>query len=282
MDMIQLIAPAKLNLYLDIVGTRSDGYHLLQSIFQTVSIYDIISLQRAENIRLDCSDSNLSSGMDNLAYKAAVLFLNKAGLDEGVCIHLEKNIPYGAGMGGGSSDAASVLLGLNRLFSAGLSIKELEDLALLLGADVPYFLHKGTALVEGIGEVVRPMFPLQQGIFLVVKPMFGISTAWAYQKFDAMQKIEKTPLKMMETALCNADLMLLSENLFNALEQAVHHEEIQSIKKKLLSAGALGSCMTGSGSAVFGVFESMERARKAADFMRESYPNLFICKPVLE
>lgn len=280
MDMVQLMAPAKLNLYLDIVGTRPDGYHLLQSIFQTVSIYDIISLQRAENIRLDCSDSNLPLGMDNLAYKAAALFLNKTGLDEGVCIHLEKHIPYGAGMGGGSSDAAAVLLGLNRLFSVGLSMKELADLAILLGADVPYFLHKGTALIEGIGEIIRPTSPLTQGCFLVVKPMFEISTAWAYQQFDAMNKIEKTSLKAMETALCNADLTLLSENLFNALEQAVHHEEIHSIKEKLLSVGALGSCMTGSGSAVFGVFDSMEHARSAADFMREIYPNLFICRPV--
>lgn len=280
MDMVQLMVPAKLNLYLDIVGIRPDGYHLLQSIFQTVSIYDIISLQRAENIRLDCSDSNLPLGMDNLAYKAATLFLNKTGLNEGVCIHLEKHIPYGAGMGGGSSDAAAVLLGLNRLFSVGLSIKELADLALLLGADVPYFLHKGTALVEGIGEIIRPTSPLTQGCFLVVKPMFEISTAWAYQQFDAMSKIEKTSLNAMETALCNADLTLLSENLFNALEQAVHHEEIQFIKEKLLSVGALGSCMTGSGSAVFGVFESMERARKAADFLGEIYPNIFICRPV--
>lgn len=280
MDMVQLMAPAKLNLYLDIVGARPDGYHLLQSIFQTVSIYDIISLQTAENIRLDCSDSNLPLGMDNLAYKAAVLFLNKTGLNEGVCIHLEKHIPYGAGMGGGSSDAAAVLLGLNRLFSVGLSIKELADLALLLGADVPYFLHKGTALIEGIGEIIRPASPLTQGCFLVVKPMFEISTAWAYQQFDAMNKIEKTSLKAMETALCNADLTLLSENLFNVLEQAVHHEEIQSIKEKLLSVGALGSCMTGSGSAVFGIFDSIEHARSAADFMREIYPNLFICRPV--
>ena len=273
--MIRLLAPAKVNLTLRVLRRRGDGYHDIESLVQKISIYDSITiLQKDEpGIRLECSDPSLPTGPENLAYKAARLLVgSRKAPDKGLEIHLEKVSPHGAGLGGGSSDAAAVLMGINRLWELSLSREELTGLAQEIGSDVPLFLYPSPSLITGRGEKVQPLPMLINAVFVVVFPGFPVSTRWAYSSL----RLTKEPDKYTYSGLYRyAGGVLPADQwrrlLVNDLEEAVtiRHPEIGRCREKLLSAGAKASLMSGSGSAVFGLFEDRRTAEKAVARLME-------------
>ena len=257
---IRLEAPAKLNLFLKVTGRRPDGYHELHTLFQKVSLFDRIELAAREGeprVELCCPGSSLPTGPENLAYRAALLFLEETGGQLDITIRLEKHIPVGAGLGGGSSDAASVLKGLNVLASEPIDTHGLMALGLRLGADVPFFIHPApSAIGTGIGEKLEA-HPAMPWWYLVVWPGFAVSTRWAYSSFELTTHGRKTifsPGQGLQASLWTNDL-----------EQAVieRYPRISELKQALLDLGARAALMSGSGSAVFGVFETRDAALKA-------------------
>lgn len=273
--MIRLLAPAKVNLTLRVLGRRTDGYHDIESLVQKISIYDRITLSDRDEpgIHLTCSDPSLSTGPDNLAHLAAQLLMEGSPTREkGISIHLDKTIPHGAGLGGGSSDAASVLMGLNTLWKLSRTREELAALAQEIGSDVPLFLHPSPSLITGRGEKVEPSPILINATYVVVFPGFSVSTQWAYSNF----RLTKEPDKYTLSGLYRTEREALPPDhwqtlLVNDLEEAVttRHPEIVRCKEDLLRAGASASLMSGSGSTVFGLFENRQTAEKAAAQLME-------------
>ena len=273
-EKITIAAHAKLNLYLDIVGTRADGYHLLETVLQSVDLCDIVEVTAARGgISVSCSNPEIPTGEKNICHKAAKRFVERVGGNFGAEIHIEKRIPDGAGLGGGSADAAAVLYALNELNGLPMRSDELLKLAAEIGADVPFCLTGGLAVCRGIGELIEPLKPLPERFYLIVKPNFRCPTQDAYKLYDNAPVPAKNALK----AFCNADLRY-SELLYNVFEEIYGNLEISSIKAKLRETGALGSCLTGSGSAVFGVYETALKAASAA----RAFPEMFtaVAKPV--
>lgn len=260
-------AYAKINLALDVTGKRPDGYHEVSMIMQAVSLYDILSFSPSETeIRLTCNLPGLECDSTNLAYRAAELLRQHCGISKGIHIHLEKRIPLAAGLAGGSSDAAAVLRGLNRLWELGLEPAELEQLAAQLGSDVPFCLWGGTAHATGRGEILSPL-PDYPGLgVLLVHPAIEVSTAGVYGKFDwkAWSKRPATDrnIDKVRRAVMEKSFAALTENLFNALETVTiaAHPQIATIKKQLHAAGADGVLMSGSGPTVFALTPNLAAA----------------------
>ncbi|MGN0670651.1 MAG: 4-(cytidine 5'-diphospho)-2-C-methyl-D-erythritol kinase, partial [Oscillospiraceae bacterium] len=265
---------AKLNLYLDIVGTRKDGYHLLETVLQSVDLCDIVEVTAArEGISVSCSNPEIPTGEKNICYKAVKRFAERVGGNFGAEIHIEKRIPDGAGLGGGSADAAAVMCALNELNGLPMRSYELLQLAAEIGADVPFCLTGGTAVCRRIGEVIEPLKPLPELFYLIVKPNFRCPTQDAYKLYDN----SPVPAKNGLEAFCNAGSRY-PEMLYNVFEEVYGSLEISSIKAKLRETGALGALLTGSGSAVFGVYETALQAASAA----REFPEMFtaVAKPV--
>lgn len=279
MEQIFLKACAKLNLFLDITGKCENGYHLLKSVMQSVDIFDRVSVKKSSEISVKCSESALD-GENNLAHKAAALFFGQTGIAGRAEIYIEKRIPMQAGMAGGSADAAAVLYGLNRLYEAKLSAEELCAMGARLGADLPFCLCGGTMLCEGIGERLSPLPELSDCFFVIVKPEIGMSTAESYRIYDEHEAagLEHGDFSAMSTALDNEDVSGISCALYNALEVTVP-DSVLKIKRKLISAGALGAVMTGSGTAVFGIFDGIESAAKAKAVLSSEYGDIVIARP---
>ena len=276
MDSIKLKARAKINLSLDVTGRRDNGYHDVRMIMQTIDLYDEITICRGphredEKIVLGSGSSEVPADKSNLIYKAAGLIMDECGLDEGVMITYEKNIPVAAGMAGGSTDAAAVLKGMNELFSLGLSEARLRDIGVRIGADVPYCIMGGTALSEGIGEILTPLPPMPACFILIAKPPVGVSTAQVYTAFDSLEQKEHPDVDGMIGAIEMGDIKKIASLLGNSLEGVTiaKHPVIKDIKQMMLGNGALGSLMSGSGPTVFGIFDDKEAAGKAADRIRE-------------
>jgi len=281
MNRVTVNAYAKLNLSLDIVGKRADGYHLMDMVMQSVSLYDTLHIARAEKaIAFSCSEQALPQGSDNLAVCAANAFFKAAGISGGASIRLTKRIPSGAGMAGGSADAAAVLTGLNALYETALSQKELCEIGLALGADVPFCLAGGTARVTGIGEVISPLSNLSACFFAAVKPDFSISTKEAFARFDRGETIRRPDTLRVCRAAEEHDLSSLGAQLCNVFEQTESVPVLHEVKKALLSCGALGAVMTGSGSVIYGLFADQASARKAAAAIRPLGTESYVLKPV--
>jgi len=266
MGKIQVRAPAKVNLFLKITGRRADGYHLLDSLMVPVSLSDELEIEvqsSGSGIVVSCDDPTVPGGETNLAYRAAALLLQEIGIRAEVIIRLHKMIPAGSGLGGGSSDAAAVLKGLNDLLALDLRQEELLALGVRLGADVPFFISCQPARIGGVGEVVTPIEGLPTLWLVVIVPTFAISTAWAYARFDELLPAESS-LSVIEPFL--GGHWPLYELLVNDLERAVlpHYPTLARLKGELLHLGAGGAAMSGSGSAVFGVFQTEEKAQRAA------------------
>lgn len=273
-EKITIAAHAKLNLYLDIVGTRADGYHLLETVLQSVDLCDIVEVSAArERISVSCSNPEIPTGEKNICHKAAKRFAERVGGNFGAEIHIEKRIPDGAGLGGGSADAAAVLYALNELNGLPMRSDELLQLAAEIGADVPFCLTGGLAVCRGIGEEIEPLKPLPELFYLIVKPNFRCPTQDAYKLYDKAP----VPARNALEAFCNAGLRY-PELLYNVFEEVYGSLEISSIKTKLREKGALGALLTGSGSAVFGVYETALQAASAA----REFPEMFtaVAKPV--
>ena len=262
-DRITRKAYGKINLALDITGKREDGYHLVKMILQTVDLYDQITVERQEKgIVLTCDDPRIPTDEKNLAYKAARLMIQTFDLPGGVRIHIEKKIPMQGGMGGGSTDAAAVILAMDELFDLHTEPEILDKLAVTLGADVPFCLRKGTYLAEGIGEKLTALPSAPHGYLVLIVPSFGISTAWAYAKADEMDDLIHPDISGMVQAIEKQDLAEMAAGMGNILEQVaiLEHPEIQNVKEQLLNYGALGAMMTGSGSVIFGIFDDPKKA----------------------
>lgn len=267
---LQLSAPAKINWFLSVLGKREDGYHNISSLMQCISIYDNLTFEQADIIEV-VSDLDIFPS-DNLVYKAASLLKQYTSYKKGAKIALHKNIPVSAGLGGGSSDAAYTLSGLNRIWGLGLSKRELSTIGVEIGSDVPFFLNCSFAFVEGKGEKITPLKLNNPDIvLLLVKPPISVSTAWAYAYFDKLNIGELTKktvdIKLFCQAFLNRDLASLRATLNNDLEKVVieRYPVVGEIKDKLLKNGAIISSMTGSGPTVFGVFESKKAALTAAE-----------------
>mgnify|MGYP000955021866 CR=1 FL=1 len=267
MNRINLKAYAKINLGLDVVRKREDGYHEVRMIMQTINLYDKLNLTRTKNstILVDTNLHFLPTDENNLVYKAASLLKNECNIHEGIHINLEKKIPVAAGMAGGSSDAATTLYGINVLFNLKLSKKELMDFAVRLGADVPYCIMRGTALSEGIGEILTPLPPFPQCHVLIVKPPINVSTKYVYENLRLADGIEHPNIDGIIRSIEQKDLHGAARLFGNVLEGVTENEYpiISQIKGTMLELGALTSLMSGSGPTVFGLFEDRRKAEKA-------------------
>jgi 4-diphosphocytidyl-2-C-methyl-D-erythritol kinase len=268
-----LKTPAKINWFLSITGKRNDGYHNILSLMQCIGLYDELAFADADGLDL-ISDMDIPQE-ENLVCKAASALGKRSSCDKGAKISLKKNIPSGAGLGGGSSDAACTLKGLNLLWELNLGSTELFSIAAEIGSDVPFFLQGPCALIEGRGEILKPLKVLFPAILLLVKPSVSVSTAWAYASYDARLKLTKKPIdiKLFIQALNRQDFASLDALINNDLEYAVaeRYPVIKDIKTRLMQAGAMLSAMTGSGSAVFGVFQNRKKAEKAAKTMQSHW-----------
>ena len=278
-------AYAKLNLTLDVLGKREDGYHDLQSVMQTISIRDDVEIDvgTGKPWKLLCSVEGIPTDESNLAWKAAKIYCDTLKKDpNGLEIRILKRIPSEAGMGGGSADAAAVLRALNRYYGEPLSILALAELGAQVGSDVPFCVLCGTAMVEGRGEKLRKLPDIPDCIFVVVKPEFSVSTPELYRKIDQVAIAKRPDNKTMESALLAGDLLKVSQNLCNVFDPVVteEHLELNYIKSIFHQYGAVGYQMTGSGSAVFAVVSEFEVAAVLCNMLKSNYPNVYIAKPV--
>lgn len=276
MDKIQLKALAKINLGLDVLRRREDGYHEVKMIMQTISLYDELMLKKIKKpkIQLRTNLPYLPTNENNLACQAAKLLMEEYQIPGGLLIQLEKKIPVAAGMAGGSSDAAAVLWGVNQMYHLGLSRRELMERGVRLGADVPYCILRGTALAEGIGEKLKTLPPMPKCYLLIAKPGISVSTKFVYENLhvNELEAGKHPDVDAMVTALRQKDLALLSACMGNILELVTipTHSVIDKIKQEMQKAGALGAMMSGSGPTVFGIFDTQPKARKAYRALRAS------------
>ena len=277
MDQIGIKAYGKVNLGLDVTGRRADGYHLVKMVMQTVDVHDDITITRMPSsessvcsITLSCQNPLVPADHRNLAFKAAEIICRDHGINAAIHIDIRKNIPMEAGMAGGSADGAAVIKGMNDLFSLGMDWQEMDRTALLLGADVPFCLRKGTYLAEGVGEKLAKLPDLMPCHMVIVKPQISVSTPWAYRELDALMaepdgSTVHPDIDGIIRALTNGDLAEMTLSMGNILEGPVirKYEEIGEIKSALLQNGAAAALMSGSGSAVFGIFGDPETAQDA-------------------
>lgn len=283
MGEIRLDARAKINLTLDVLDRRGDGYHMVEMILQQIELADRVNIKIREEcgpIKVDSDNPNIPRGEANIALRAAQLIRNKYGINRAIDIFIEKNIPIAAGLGGGSADAAAVIHGLNRILGLKLSLRAMMELGLSLGADIPFCIMGGAALGRGIGELLTPIKSTARLHVLLVKPPLSISTAWAYGSLD-LNNISKRPdnAKVIR-ALETGDGEGIASGMVNVFETvtAKKYPEILSIKARMLETGALGTVMTGSGPTVIGLFEHRKGAETAAEYFRHLYEEVMITK----
>lgn len=270
MNRVVIKAYAKLNLFLDITGVMENGYHSLYTVMHSIGLYDTLTLEATEGsgIMLETDRGDLSCGADNLVCKGISAALDQAGKAGQYAVYakLNKNIPSGAGMGGGSADCAAAIIGVNKLLSLGLSSRQQLDAAKKCGADVPFCLIGGAALCEGVGDIMTPLAPLEENIvFAAVKPDSSISTPAAYKKFDENGRFFAGNSDEFMQAYHSGSAQRLGGALYNAFTDVCGLDEIADIKAKLIACGAYGAEMTGSGAAVFGIFGDVKKAQTAVD-----------------
>ena len=274
MDKIQLKALAKINLGLDVLRRREDGYHEVKMIMQTIGLHDDLEIRKTKTpgIQVKTNLYYLPTNENNLVYKAAKLLMDEFQIQDGVSIQLKKRIPVAAGMAGGSSDGAAVLWGINQMYGLGLSMQALMERGVRLGADVPYCIQRGTALAEGIGEKLSVLPPMPKCTILIAKPGISVSTKFVYENLHANDlKPEQHPdVDSMIEAMRQKDLGLLCSRMGNVLETVTipAYPVINEIKRTMMDNGAIGSMMSGSGPTVFGIFDSPAAAKQAVKAVR--------------
>ena len=273
MRELQLRAYGKINLGLDVVRRREDGYHELRMIMQTVGLFDGLTMKvlPEDEIRLTTNLAFLPTNQNNLIYKAIALLKDECGIKKGVEARLEKRIPVAAGMAGGSSNAAAALIGMNRLFRLGLSKKQLMEYGVRLGADVPYCIMRGTALSEGIGEILTPLAPMPDCYILLAKPGISVSTKYVYQNLKLDADTVHPDIDGMVKAINDGNLKGITDRLGNVLETVTIKEYpmIEEIKQYMIGRGAMNALMSGSGPTIFGIFEQRSTAKKALEGLRQ-------------
>ena len=283
MQVVEL-APAKLNLTLDVGLKHSDGYHDVASVMTSAALYDVVTLERGigEGIQITCSDPTLACDETNLAYRAAALFLSHFNIPcDGVQIHLEKYIPMQAGLGGGSSDAAAVLRGMRRLYAPDMALRELERISIRLGSDVPYCICGATTLVLGRGDQLINKAAMPECWLVLCKPEESYSTAAMYRRIDDEQPQCFIDTEGMIQALERGDIQAIADSIGNIFEYVLPEgSAVVDIREKLTEFGALRACMSGSGSAVFGLFTDEAAANAACEAMKAYYPRCWVAKSV--
>lgn len=276
-------AYAKINISLDVVGKREDGYHLLKMIMQNIDLYDEITINKIKSgIKIKCNKPFVPTDERNLAYKAAKLFMDTYQIKGGVFIDIVKNIPVSAGLAGGSTDCASVLKIMNKMFDINADEEELMELGVKLGADVPYCIKGGTALCEGIGEKLTELKGFKDKILVLVKPPFAVSTKEVYKAFNLDKARIYPETEGIIYAMDNDNLDFVANNMKNLLENVTirKNREIIEIKNKLRKSGAVGAMMSGSGPSTFGFFDDMLKAQKCYDELKKKYKDVFITRTI--
>ncbi len=269
---MKLRANAKINFSLSVCGKREDGYHLIDTVMHSVSLFDTVFIDKANGIKVICGDLPQE---ENIAYKAAKLFFEATGIIGGCEIKIEKQIPLSAGLGGGSADAAAVLLGLDKLYNTNLSYEALCQLAVKLGADVPFFIKGGCMHSEGIGEILTPVAPLKKGCILLAKADLKPSTAEMYRRLDAMDTTLADTNAVL-SAIKNNDLTVLSQKLYNAFETVWPQSRV---KASLLKTNAVAVALTGSGPTWFAIYDNEDKAEAAKDVLAEQDIPCWLCYP---
>ena len=286
MDKMELKALGKINLGLDVLGRRENGYHDVRMVMQTVYLYDQIRIEKTKKPGIELSTNlfYLPVNENNLAYQAADLLMKEFDVKEGVKITLDKHIPVAAGMAGGSSNAAAVLFGINRMFSLGLSQKELMERGVTLGADVPYCIWGGTALSEGIGEKLSRVDAMPECYILIAKPGISVSTAFVYQNLNLSGLAKHPDIDGMLECLRTKDLKGICDRLENVLETVTIKEYpiIEEVKKHLMDQGAMGALMSGSGPTIFAIFQDKKTADNALKSLRsiEDIKQAYVVRPI--
>ena len=281
MKVFKIRSYAKINLALAILNKRKDGYHNINSIMQTVSLYDIVKLKKNKKIICKTNDISIPNDDSNLAVKAAKAFFSFLKINSGAKISIKKKIPTNAGLAGGSSNAASVLIGLNVLYNTKLPNETLLKISSKIGSDVPFLISGGTAFAEGKGEILTQLPTIKDYIIWIAKPNFNVSTKKAYEEYDKLTKfktnsIESLKLKIIE----NKKIDELTNHMFNDFEKIFNIPIIDQIKKIMLMNNALSSLMTGSGSAIFGIFKNFSDAKNAKKMLKKQKLKTFICVPI--
>lgn len=280
---IEVRAYAKINLMLDIVSTRKDSYHDLFMIMQSIGIYDTVTVEKIKGrkIKITCDIEDIPLDESNIACKAATAFFEANNIkDRAIHIDIKKRIPHAAGLAGGSTDGAAVLVALNKLYSTDLSDDELCSIGAEIGADIPFCIKGGTLLAQGIGDVLNKVKPLRQCSILIAKPDFSVNTGKAYHQFDENGKIH-TPDKFgMLCALQSRDLQLICSKMENVFEQFIEVPYRIDIKQIMRDCGALGTCMSGSGPTIFGIFSNKDDALSAVEPLRKYAKDICVCQPV--
>ena len=274
MDKVNERAYGKINLSLDVLGRRANGYHDVSMVMQTVDLYDVITLRKLsdrDEIILTTDVDNIPLDEGNIVYKAIKLIKEEYGIDIGVSADIKKHLPVAAGMGGGSADAAATLRGMNTLFGLGIKSERLEELGVRLGADVPFLIKGGIALAGGIGEKLTALPAFPDCGLVIVKPDISVSTKEVYEAFDSLTEVVHPDIKKLTDSLGKEDLRYIVKLLGNVLEDVTikKHGIIDEIKRLLVENGAVFSMMTGSGPTVFGIFENEEKAVMAGDRLNE-------------
>ena len=284
MSEINIKAYAKINLSLDVLGKRNDGYHDLATVMQTVSLSDNITVSlRSDNlIKIHSNSDKIPCSENDLTYKAAMAFFNKTGIVSGVDINIEKNIPVSAGLAGGSSDAAAVLKALCILFDKDVMSPEILDAALMVGSDVPFCVTGGCCLAEGRGEILTPHHSISDCHIVIAVPDIMVSTKWVFENLDAKGLKEHPDTKGLISALEDENLKETTVRMYNVLEtvSAKKYPVIDKIKSKMFDCGAMGSIMSGSGPSVFGVFDDFEKASYAVKVLETETRHISVSKPV--
>ena len=275
MERINVKALAKVNLGLDVLRRREDGYHEVRMIMQTVHLYDQLEIRKTDEpgIFINTNLDFLPTNENNLVYKAAKLMQDMYGLKKGISVDLQKHIPIAAGMAGGSTDAAAVLYGMNKIFRLGLKATKLMEIGVSIGADVPYCLMRGAALAEGIGEKLRSLTPMPKCPVLIAKPGISVSTKMVYENLKLDSQTAHPNIRAQMAAIRRRDLKAAASHMGNILETVTipRYPVIDEIKRCMLENGALGALMSGSGPTVFGLFVHAGQARAAFDEVRKSH-----------
>ena len=284
MNAVRVSAPAKINLSLDITGRREDGYHLIRSVMQGITVREYVEISHTDatgiTLTMDKGPGFLPLDHRNVAFKAAQQFLDHTGItpQNGIGIKITKTVPVGAGLAGGSADAAAVLAGMNELFNTGMATEELCRIGEKIGADVPFCILGGTALCTGTGTDMTPVNPMPMCFIVIAKPPTGISTAEAYRNIDAAEPLPPTS-ELVERAIAEGDLQGLAKNLGNVFDVLSAPSAVEEIKQDMRQLGAIGCQMSGSGSAVFGLFSDESAARACASGVAVGSRKVFLCRP---
>lgn len=282
MNKVTEYAYAKINLSLDVLRKREDGYHDLRMVMQQIDLKDVITVKNSDEVKIECNNPKVPTDTSNLVCKAYRILADKFNIKKGVNINIEKNIPIAAGLAGGSSDAAATLKGLNKLWNLNLTDKELMELAVNIGADVPYCILGGTALAEGIGEELTTLKSFEDKLVLIAKPDIDVSTAYVYTNLK-LDKLNQHPnTENIINNIESDDIISLSNNMINVLETVTinKYKIIEDLKTKMLKYGALGSLMSGSGPTVFGLFDDMNKMENCYNELRKDIKEVYITKTI--